>query len=316
MGRYVKCLKKTVVTSVEMAEVCEQLIEYQDQLALPSEDCIEKAKDYLVSIKSRASFSNYVEQESTAAQNLLNANNSWKLDAFISIIWYQAYTAIRDHIVENADDDSLIFNLQRQHFTEATARMHAFFTDIQFFRYLCAIFTCNEQTMPQRSVAVQLAKEIYFIFLRHLASLMTHHKDSSVVDFDVQAMSPVGRSKVCHVGGLAVRKILTRYRKYVQANMFSNNSSTMVNVHKRQKLCNLLEENIIVPFAKLEETSKYPETLDVTEARQYRERGLLHISDEAYIFFMALEEQRVKFLNMHRLKEANGEKCHGGFNKR
>ncbi|CAB3976768.1 ATP-dependent DNA helicase PIF1 [Paramuricea clavata] len=120
-------------------------------------------------------------------------------------------------------------------------------------------------------------------------------------------MSPVGRSKVRHVGGWAVHKILTRYIKYVKANMFSNNNSTVANVHKRQKLCNILEENIIVPFAKLEETSKYPETLDITEARQYRERGLLHISDEAYIFFMALEEKRVKLLNLHRLKETKCE---------
>lgn len=102
-------------------------------------------------------------------------------------------------------------------------------------------------------------------------------------------MSSVGKAKVRHVGGWAVRKILTRYRKYVQRNMFSTNSSTLSNVEKQQKLCELLEENIIIPYAKLEEVTKYPETLEVTEARQYRGRGLLHISDEAYLFFIHLE---------------------------
>ena len=52
-------------------------------------------------------------------------------------------------------------------------------------------------------------------------------------------------------------------------------------------MCELLEENVIVPFAKLSQSTKVAETLDVTEARQYRERGLIHISDNAYRFFMA-----------------------------
>ena len=45
------------------------------------------------------------------------------------------------------------------------------------------------------------------------------------------------------------------------------------------------------------------ETLDVTEARQYRERGLIHISDNAYRFFMAMGSERLKLINNHKLKE-------------
>ena len=41
----------------------------------------------------------------------------------------------------------------------------------------------------------------------------------------------------------------------------------------------------------------------MTEGRQYRERGLLHISDQAYIFFMELEKRRVELLNLHILKK-------------
>lgn len=49
------------------------------------------------------------------------------------------------------------------------------------------------------------------------------------------------------------------------------------------------------------------DTLQVTEGRQYRERGLLHISDQAYIFFMELEKRRVNLLNVHILKKAREE---------
>lgn len=51
----------------------------------------------------------------------------------------------------------------------------------------------------------------------------------------------------------------------------------------------------------------FAETLQVTEGRQYRERGLLHISDQAYIFFMELEKRQVELLNLHILKRAQEE---------
>ena len=45
------------------------------------------------------------------------------------------------------------------------------------------------------------------------------------------------------------------------------------------------------------------ETLEVTEARQYRQRGLLHMSDEAYLFFMKLEQRRVDLLNVNVMRK-------------
>ena len=41
----------------------------------------------------------------------------------------------------------------------------------------------------------------------------------------------------------------------------------------------------------------------MTEARQYRERDLIHISDNAYRFFMAMESERLKLINNHKLKK-------------
>ncbi len=64
-------------------------------------------------------------------------------------------------------------------------------------------------------------------------------------------------------------------------------------------LCNLIQ------FVKLEENSQYPETLHVTEGHQYRERGLLHITDDVYQFFMLQEQKRVEMLNINKLQKAN-----------
>ena len=61
------------------------------------------------------------------------------------------------------------------------------------------------------------------------------------------------------------------------------NASTLANVRKKQTLCDLLD-NVIIPFAKLTEDTMFPETIEVTQEQQYREMGLLHISDQAYLF--------------------------------
>ena len=106
-----------------------------------------------------------------------------------------------------------------------------------------------------------------------------------------------------YVGGWAIRKILENLRKFVKVNIYRENKKTLQKVHRHHRMWELLEENVIVPFAKLSESTKVAETLDVTEARQYRERGLIHISDNAYRFFMAMESERLKLINNYKLKK-------------
>ena len=84
--------------------------------------------------------------------------------------------------------------------------------------------------------------------------------------------------------------------------MYTSSRATLATVEEKQRMCELLEETIIQPYAKLEERTKYKEMLEVTEKRQYRERGLLHISDAAYLFFLELEK-RVQLLNLQVLNQ-------------
>ena len=108
-------------------------------------------------------------------------------------------------------------------------------------------------------------------------------------------MSAAGRAKVRHVGGWAIRKVLEKSRRYVRANIWTENPVTMSTVH--HSICELIEESLIGSVAVLEQESQHKDTLQVTEARQYRERGLVHIEDAVYRFFMFLEKQRVHLLN-------------------
>lgn len=49
---------------------------------------------------------------------------------------------------------------------------------------------------------------------------------------------------------------------------------------------------MIVQYSWLKDNTKFSDSLEVTEDRQFRERGLLHISDQAFCCFKRIEEIR------------------------
>lgn len=125
--------------------------------------------------------------------------------------------------------------------------------------------------------------------------------ETEEVNFNVSEMPVEGLAKLRHVVGWAVRKELERCRRYVRENMFSQSTDTRQSVKIAHAKCKLLEENVIVQYAWLKDNTNTPGTLDVTEVRQYRERGLRHISDEAFYFFKRLEEIRVEQMNTAKM---------------
>ena len=227
-----------------------------------------------------------------------------KLEAFYKLVWYHIFLIYRIHISENAaNSDDLVVEIGRQNFTEVTARLNEFWCSQEFRTYVAALFKTTYFTPVQKTVAVKIGMKIHQQFLKHLAESIRDDQRNEAIEFSVEEMSAVGRSKVRYVGGWAIRKILKNSRKFVKVNIYTENKSTLQKVHRHHRMCELLEENVIVPFPKSSESTKVAETLDVTEARQYRERGLIHISDNAYFFFMAMESERVKLINHHKLKE-------------
>ena len=239
--------------------------------------------------------------EKNAAIDFLLTDTCWtKVPPFIEIVWSHSFLIIQNHIVKHPEE--IVINISRQGFTEATSRPHEFFTSTEFSQYVRIVFGVREVTHPRWSVAIEVAKFICWEFLEALVSVVRQDR-MDAVDFNVEEMDVVGRLKVRHVGGWVVRKILTRARNYTRKNVYTNYSSTLAKVETKQRVCELLEENVIQSFDQLQETSVLQKTLWVTEARQYSQRGLLHISDNGFLFFMKLEQRRVQQLNVRVLKK-------------
>ena len=66
------------------------------------------------------------------------------------------------------------------------------------------------------------------------------------------------------------------------SNLYSENSETVRSVRRHHDICEMIEESLIGSVVILEKESTCKETLQVTEARQYRERGLMHINDPVF----------------------------------
>ena len=192
--------------------------------------------------------------------------------------------------------------MTRSDFTTATGKLHQVFNSEEFSRHVSSLFNVSPCVTAERSIGVDLGMAVYFKFLEHLVQLSRKEYQQEVVAFNVDDMSAAGRAKVRHVGGWAVRKVLEKSRRYVRVNISSENSETMASVRRHHSICELIEESLVGSVAVLEEESQHKDTLQVTEARQYRERGLIHIEDAVYKFFMYLEKQRVHLLNDHMLR--------------
>ena len=254
---------------MELTEVYRQLLAHESILATPSEDVLKRILDLLASMKSNA-VSTFCEEKNYAIDYLLNESSIDKVKCFAKLVWFHCYLMVESHVVENPDE--IVVEIGRQGFTAVTSSLHEFFSGIEFSRYVCALFDATASTPPQRAVTVQLATSVYWEFSEQLVSVVKQQRQEEPIHFDVDQMSGVGRSKVRHVGGWAVRKVLNRSRKYIQRNVFTKCSSTLARVEAQQIACQLLEENIIRPHSELEENSMFPDTLQVTEGRQYREK--------------------------------------------
>ena len=122
-------------------------------------------------------------------------------------------------------------------------------------------------------------------FVHHVAANFTHQIHTETVNFSVSDMPSEGLAKLRHVGGWAIRKELERSCRFIRQNVYSQSAITRQSVTIAHTKCTLMEENLIVQYSWLKDHTKFPGSLDVTEERQYRERGLLHISDEAFVCF-------------------------------
>ena len=127
--------------------------------------------------------------------------------------------------------------------------------------------------------------------------------DDMVSTLNVKDMDEAGLGKVRFVGAWAISRVLKRAKKYARENLYTSCKDTRAQVNKNISKIQALESTVVIPYKILSSETKYPETLNVTESRQYRTQGLIHVSDEFYTFVLELEQKRIQGLNTTMLKK-------------
>ena len=285
-------------TGVSIAQIYQQMESHESELSRPPSGL--DMRELLLKLKVETTYSDFSQNVNEAVDVLLDARFSDNVKAFIDIMWFHSFCALEAHIFDNSDD--LDVKVSRCDFTTATAKLQKLLVSPEFDQYILCLFNASTITSAQRSVACDIGTALYMKFLDHLLALSTKEANEEAIAFDVEDMPTAGKAKGRHVGGWAIRKVLEKSRRYVRANMYSENAQTMASVRQHHSISELIEESLVGSVTILENESKYKDTLQVTEARQYRERGLIHIEDAVYKFFMALENERVKLLNDQTLR--------------
>lgn len=134
-------------------------------------------------------------------------------------------------------------------------------------------------------MGADLLVRIYKAVVNTAAERVRSQERNAPVLINVRDMPEEGLGKVRYVGAWAVKKVLSAAQKYICTNIKSIVPSTRKSLGEHRQMCFLLEEYIIASKEHLQCSSDYPETLAITEEKDYRKAGLLHIGDSAYEFF-------------------------------
>ena len=286
----------------DIVQVYHQLSKPDSELSTPPDSVA--VTDILTSMKIAKPLTELARDKNACLQQLAEESFKGKTTTFLKLVWLRFYQFFKDHLIENPDE--VIFNISRGGFTGCTAKLHSFLNSPEFDQYLKGLFNCREVRRSQKEVATALSMRLYDLFLGNLVQIISskHETESEQpLGFNVSEMAEPGKAKIRHVGEWAIRRLLENERKYARDNIHTKDERTLQKVKGSVSICDLIEETLLVPYAQLESSTNQPETLVVTEARQFRERGLVHISDACFKVFMLLEQLRVDEMNSRKLQQ-------------
>ena len=193
--------------------------------------------------------------------------------------------------------------MSNRDFTFATSRIHSLFQSDDYRSDMLTAFNIcgwSKMTDGQRTLGAKLVFHLFQLFVTEVEKMLPREY-ASPVDFNVREMGPNGLGKVRYIGAWAIYKSLASSRRYLMENKNSQASTVREKLNKELRKIDLLDSHIVTPYDVLQKTTSDITTLNVTESRQYRERGLLHITDWAFEFFLTLEQERVHLINLERL---------------
>jgi hypothetical protein len=215
--------------------------------------------------------------------------------------WNKMYSFIKDKVPENTKETRFTTATTKKWYAKTMLLMKAspefcilarkFLDGIQHKEYGSIEFSVCEY-----SLMANILEGVFQNLLSVLAITVSDVKREAYCTFNVDDMDEQGKGKIRFIGGWVASRLLKASRLYISSNMNSEGKVVLEKVQKEISKLKVLENLIVVPYDILCKDTKYPETLNVTEERQYRTHGLIHVSDDFYEFCILLEKERLSYL--------------------
>lgn len=248
-------------------------------------------------MKLEEPLSQFAKDTNEELEKLINLNNETQLMG--EVLWCRAAQIVIEEPICNQDE----IKINSKQWANDTRELYLLITrSPSFLRDLQLFYDTPTLTPIQTTIGADLFFNVYKKVVDATAALVVSKEATSPVDFNVKDMPVEGLAKVRHVGAWAIKQVVAQRAKFAKENMFSVNQKPYQCAKESHEMCELFDEHIIENVSNLQSHSKYPGTLAVTEERQFRGRGLTHISDQAYEFFLEAETLRVKLLNESKLR--------------
>ena len=252
----------------------------------------------LEKMKKADPLSDFATEKNRLIEEIINENPH--KETFGNILWSRACQIILEDSLENLDE----VNISTALWSSDTRELYMMITRSQdYLRDLEMFFSTKPLNRLQSTVGACMMTETYKEVVKCVADKVHRVSTSEPAAVDVKSMCSEGLAKVRHVGAWAIRRVVRDHQKYVQSNLVTKNRSTHDSVFRRMQVASLLEEHLVGNYESLKDRTKYPETLCVTEDRQFRSRGLTHIEDWAYEFLLEAEVAHVGLMNDYRLSQ-------------
>ena len=236
---------------------------------------------------------------STGKNNVIDdINHNQDKEILGRILWSRGCQIILEDTLNNSDE----VKISSTEWTSDTRDLYLLITRSQvYMRDLQLFFGTKPLNVHQSAVGAQLMIEVYKEVVKSVADIVQETAIREPIHFDVRGMPGEGLAKIRHIDAWAMRKVITSHQKCVRVNMTSTNETTRTSATRHHEISSLMEEYLIANHETLSSATQYPQTLMVTGDRQFRNRGLSHIEDCAYEFFLETEIVRVNFLNDQQL---------------
>ena len=220
-------------------------------------------------------------------------------ECFVKILWNRLHNCIRKALEPHRNE-----TLKRKYFRAHFSDVHLLILSSELEKEFLTIFEIPQSQKKKEhwSCLTDIAFAINAAIIHEASKATSDHIPNQAPLFvDVNSLPVEIQGKIRYCGGWALAKTRDTFRRYIKENLFSRKES----LQGRVKECYVKKkavDSLTSPSSSIHSSSVFPDTLSITDRRQYSKGGLTHITDSAHKFFLALEEKRIQLMNSERLK--------------